>query len=99
MSTMSWLSRLVLGRQAVAAKQTAQETFDKALNGHKFEPEHMRLRLQQILITVERKAQALSVPPPSTGDEIERSSGHEPEDREQEAGACGGASQPCGANG
>lgn len=100
MTTMSWLSRLVLGKKAVAAKEAAQKNFTKAMNGHKFQPEDMRAKLREILLTVESKAKALSIPPPpKLGDQIEQPGGHEPEGRGEEDGACRGTEQPCGANG
>jgi len=95
---MSWLSRLVLGKQTVAAKEAAQKTFNKAINGHKFEPEDMRAKLRQILHNVENKAEALTIPPPATGDEGEQGR-HEPTHRREETGACSGAKQPCCADG
>jgi hypothetical protein len=99
MVAASWLSRLILGREALEAKKTAQQKFDKAMNGHKFEPEDMRAKLREIVITVESKARALSIPPQNKeGHDVDRS-GHQPEDRDEKVGACGGAREPCSANG
>jgi hypothetical protein len=99
MITMSWLSRLVLGSDAVKARENAQKKFAKALNGHKFEPEAMRAKLRDIMLAVEARAEALSMaPPPKIGDQGEQL-GDEPEDRDEEDGACGGVGEPCGANG
>lgn len=89
MSTMSWLSRLVIGKDTVAAKEAAQRTYNRAINGHKLEPEEMRAKLQSILKNVESKVSALSIPPPpATEVEDERRSEHESTDRAEEVGAC-----------
>jgi hypothetical protein len=99
-TTLGWLSRLVLGSAAVAAREEAQETYKRALNGHKFEPEDMRAKLRQIMLVVESKVQALSIPPPpQRGEQGEQPGGHESEGRGEEDGACRGTEQPCGANG
>jgi hypothetical protein len=85
-----WLSRLVLGKRVKEGEQAKRE-FQKALNGHRFDPEQMREQLDGILIEVEQKAQALSIrPPPTTEQETEdeqQRRKHDAGHRETKAGA------------
>lgn len=79
MSTMGWLSRLVLGSAESERVVAAQQKFTKTLDEHKFEPDTMRAELQRILQDVEQKTEALSLPPPPA--EEHESSRHEPANR------------------
>jgi len=60
----SWLSRLFLGKEAIEEGKEAQRAFQRALNGHRFNPDLMREQLDDILHDVEAKAAALSSYPP-----------------------------------
>jgi hypothetical protein len=87
MSTISWFSRLVLGSKTADAVEAAEEKYQRTLNGHKFEPEAMRAKLRLMMRDVERKAAALSIPPPKpNGEATDERSGYEPAHRREEVG-------------